>query len=329
MRYARRMNGYSEVPHNGEINNYLRKDLDAKATAKNTACWNLLGKVRTKRTLCFSLYSLMSMRISPRCSSKSHFETSLASSVLPTPVGPTKRTRSSLDNVDYRIWNAKFNSIAFSNGVTCMHPMDAWIQFAQYLNLTELVVLAEALIRRYGYAIEQFTQRLTAFHRVIGRARCEAALKLVKPSDSVQETRTRLALMLFGLPIPQTQYGITDSENGYTYTVDMAYPQYKVAIEYDGDHHRRFRKQYVRDQQKRRRLRQLGWTVIEVFADDLWNTAKQRAFAQEVATAMQIPLPGRPQPSCRVLIDGSLTINARKGEYRRRKQAKHNKASQH
>ena len=172
-------------------------------------------------------------------------------------------------------------------------------------------------------------QRLTAFHRVIGRARCEAALKLVKPSDSVQETRTRLALMLFGLPIPQTQYGITDSENGYTYTVDMAYPQYKVAIEYDGDHHRRFRKQYVRDQQKRRRLRQLGWTVIEVFADDLWNTAKQRAFAQEVATAMQIPLPGRPQPSCRVLIDGSLTINARKGEYRRRKQAKHNKASQH
>ncbi|PKD14267.1 hypothetical protein APC1461_1451 [Bifidobacterium longum] len=149
------------------------------------------------------------------------------------------------------------------------------------------------------------------------------------PMSYSYKTRTRLALMFFGLPIPQTQYGITDSENGYTYTVDMAYPQYKVAIEYDGDHHRRFRKQYVRDQQKRRRLRQLGWTVIEVFADDLWNTAKQRAFAQEVATAMQIPLPGRPQPSCRVLIDGSLTINARKGEYRRRKQAKHNKASQH
>lgn len=59
MRYARRMNGYSEVPHNGEINNYLRKDLDAKATAKNTACWNLLGKVRTKRTLCFSLYTAL------------------------------------------------------------------------------------------------------------------------------------------------------------------------------------------------------------------------------------------------------------------------------
>lgn len=268
MRYARRMNGYSEVPHNGEINNYLRKDLDAKATAKNTACWNLLGKVRTKRTLCFSLYTALEL-----CGVELPRHSTLPQKDFYVTVR-SKGTRSSLDNVDYRIWNAKFNSIVFSNGVTCMHPMDAWIQFAQYLNLTELVVLAEALIRRYGYAIEQFTQRLTAFHRVIGRARCEAALKLVKPSDSVQETRTRLALMLFGLPIPQTQYGITDSENGYTYTVDMAYPQYKVAIEYDGDHHRRFRKQYVRDQQKRRRLRQLGWTVIEVFADDLWNTAK-------------------------------------------------------
>lgn len=207
MRYARRMNGYSEVPHNGEINNYLRKDLDAKATAKNTACWNLLGKVRTKRTLCFSLYTALEL-----CGVELPRHSTLPQKDFYVTVR-SKGTRSSLDNVDYRIWNAKFNSIAFSNGVTCMHPMDAWIQFAQYLNLTELVVLAEALIRRYGYAIEQFTQRLTAFHRVIGRARCEAALKLVKPSDSVQETRTRLALMLFGLPIPQTQYGITDSEN--------------------------------------------------------------------------------------------------------------------
>mgnify|MGYP002246791336 CR=1 FL=1 len=198
----------------------------------------------------------------------------------------SKGTRSSLDNVDYRIWNAKFNSIAFSNGVTCMHPMDAWIQFAQYLNLTELVVLAEALIRRYGYAIEQFTQRLTAFHRVIGRARCEAALKLVKPSDSVQETRTRLALMLFGLPIPQTQYGITDSENGYTYTVDMAYPQYKVAIEYDGDHHRTSKTQWRRDQEKRGMLVGRRWLVFIATAASIANEDTRAEFAFNVARAL-------------------------------------------
>ena len=118
MRYARRMNGYSEVPHNGEINNYLRKDLDAKATAKNTACWNLLGKVRTKRTLCFAVYRIGIMRRG--VAEAQH----VAAEGFYVTVR-SKGTRSSLDNVDYRIWNAKFNSIAFSNGVTCMHPMDA------------------------------------------------------------------------------------------------------------------------------------------------------------------------------------------------------------
>lgn len=124
MRYARRMNGYSEAPHNGEINNYLRKDLDAKATAKNTACWNLLGKVRTKRTLCFSLYTALEL-----CGVELPRHSTLPQKDFYVTVR-SKGTRSSLDNVDYRIWNAKFSSIAFSNGVTCMHPMDAWIQFA-------------------------------------------------------------------------------------------------------------------------------------------------------------------------------------------------------
>lgn len=107
MRYARRMHGYSEVPHNGEINNYLRKDLDAKATAKNTACWNLLGKVRTKRTLCFSLYTALEL-----CGVELPRHSTLPQKDFYVTVR-SKGTRSSLDNVDYRIWNAKFSSIAF------------------------------------------------------------------------------------------------------------------------------------------------------------------------------------------------------------------------
>ena len=97
MRYARRMNGYSEVPHNGEINNYLRKDLDAKATAKNTACWNLLGKVRTKRTLCFSLYTALEL-----CGVELPRHSTLPQKDFYVTVR-SKGTRSSLDNVDYRI----------------------------------------------------------------------------------------------------------------------------------------------------------------------------------------------------------------------------------
>ena len=42
-------------------------------------------------TLNFSMYSAMSMRTSARSSSNRHSASALASSVLPTPVGPRKK----------------------------------------------------------------------------------------------------------------------------------------------------------------------------------------------------------------------------------------------
>ena len=302
------MNGYSEAPNPGEINDYVRKDLSAKAVAKSAACWNLLGRMRTER-ICFSLFTALELYgVEPPARStlpRKEFYVTVAS----------EQRRSSCKEIDFRIWSQPFGTYTFPNGVTCMHPIDVWIQFARYLDLTELVILAESLIRRCGYTVEQFTERLATLSRVTGRVRCEEALRLVQPSDSVQETRTRLVLLQFGLPVPQTRHAITDPQTGYDYVVDMAYPQHQIALEYDGDHHRRFRQQYLRDQHKRRRLRQMGCTVLEVFADDLWNGSRQRALASEVAGALKTALPGRPQMQYRSLADQRLAINARKGEH--------------
>jgi very-short-patch-repair endonuclease len=50
--------------------------------------------------------------------------------------------------------------------------------------------------------------------------------------------------------------------------LDMGWEKYKVAIEYDGDHHRSNRRQYVRDQQRLRKLEAMGWIIIRVIAED-------------------------------------------------------------
>ena len=258
----------------------------------------------------------------------------------------SKRFRTRHAPLQTHIWKhaAKAANVEMNQHVFALDLFHVWAQLAPYVSFESLIVLGDAVIAatskqpvlakdRDAAAIYQDLVRFVEqFTRFRGRPSCVRALPLISPgADSPKESEERLSLVAHGIPQPVANYVVPDAAfaSGAPITLDLAWPEFKVAVEYDGDHHRRFRKQYVRDQQKRRRLRQLGWTVIEVFADDLWNTAKQRAFAQEVATAMQIPLPGRPQPSCRVLIDGSLTINARKGEYRRRKQAKHNKASQH
>lgn len=303
---------YRETTQSGEIQNYVRQDLSAQSAAKSAACHTLLSRMRTDRAVCFSLHTaleLYAIERPRRCTLPA------SDFYITTRDG---KHRSTLHNVSYRTWNQPFAICTLTNGLTCVHPLDTWIQYAQYLDLDELVILGEAIIRRFNYSIDQFRNRLSAFHRIIGRARCEEAVRLLKTSDSVQETRARLTLLRFGLPEPEMHYAIT-SPNGHTrYIVDMAYPASKVCIEYDGDHHRRFRSQYVRDQRKRRELRAMGWTVIEVFANDLWNEPNQREFAQHVANALHVPLTGRPQRPFRALADPTIAVNARKGEHQRR-----------
>jgi very-short-patch-repair endonuclease len=50
--------------------------------------------------------------------------------------------------------------------------------------------------------------------------------------------------------------------------LDMGWQQYGVAVEYDGDHHRKYRKQYVKDIKRLRMLEAMGWIVIRVIAEE-------------------------------------------------------------
>ncbi|SHR19294.1 cullin, a subunit of E3 ubiquitin ligase [Mycobacteroides abscessus subsp. abscessus] len=70
-----------------------------------------------------------------------------------------------------------------------------------------------------------------------------------------------------GLPRAQAQVPVFD---GYTPIafLDIGWPQYLVAVEYDGDHHRRDRRQYVKDLARLRMLEERGWIVIRVIAEE-------------------------------------------------------------
>src|SRR5690606_35632822 len=51
--------------------------------------------------------------------------------------------------------------------------------------------------------------------------------------------------------------------------VDLAYPELKIAIEYDGDGHRSDREQWRRDIRRQRELERRGWIVIHLTQADL------------------------------------------------------------
>lgn len=102
-----------------------------------------------------------------------------------------------------------------------------------------------------------------------GMKRARAALALIDcGAQSPKETWLRLLLLRAGLRPPQTQIAVRN-EWGYVEAyLDMGWEDVKVAVEYDGDHHRVDRIQYVRDVRRLEMLQRKGWTVIRVVAED-------------------------------------------------------------
>ncbi|BBY45232.1 hypothetical protein A5765_04025 [Mycolicibacterium celeriflavum] len=102
--------------------------------------------------------------------------------------------------------------------------------------------------------------------RDIPRLRC--VLPLVDGgAESPQETVARLALIDAGLPAPQTQVQVFDEYGQFVARVDMAYEDFKVAIEYDGPQHWTDPGVRQRDIDKQFVLTGLGWLIIRVSRD--------------------------------------------------------------
>jgi hypothetical protein len=106
------------------------------------------------------------------------------------------------------------------------------------------------------------------YHGARGLRRLRAVLPLVDGgAASPKETWLRLVLIDAGLPIPATQIPVVDGYWPVAF-LDLGWKQFKVGVEYDGDHHRSDRRQYVKDQRRLRKLEALGWRVVRVIAED-------------------------------------------------------------
>ena len=99
---------------------------------------------------------------------------------------------------------------------------------------------------------------------VRARAVCALADGL---AGSPQETRLRLLIGRSHLPAPVAQYRVL-AQQRFIARVDFAWPDRKIALEYDGLWHAESG-QFARDRQRLNRLRAAGWQVVFVTAADL------------------------------------------------------------
>ncbi|MEU0497729.1 DUF559 domain-containing protein [Mycobacterium sp. NPDC006124] len=92
-----------------------------------------------------------------------------------------------------------------------------------------------------------------------------AVLNLYDPgAESPRETWLRLLLIRAGYPRPRTQIPIGGGYGQPTYFLDMGWEDVRLAVEYDGDHHRTDPVQFAKDIVRVERVQELGWHVIRV-----------------------------------------------------------------
>jgi hypothetical protein len=153
-------------------------------------------------------------------------------------------------------------------GLPVTTPARTAYDLGRHLPRDQAVARMDALAWATPYSIED-TLLLTERHRgARGLRRLRTALRLVDGgAASPKETWLRLLLIDAGLPSPTTQTPVHQNLR-LVGVLDMGWKQYRVAAEYDGDHHRKSRPQYVRDQRRLRKLESMGWIVNRVIAED-------------------------------------------------------------
>ncbi|CAM4116974.1 hypothetical protein MB901379_04640 [Mycobacterium basiliense] len=130
------------------------------------------------------------------------------------------------------------------------------------------VMRLDALMRANPFSTEEVLLLAKRYAGARGLRRLREVLPLVDAgAASPKESWLRLQLVDAGLPAPTTQIPVVHRWRTLA-VLDMGWETYQVAVEYDGDHHRSNRGQYVRDQWRLRRLADLGWIVIRVISED-------------------------------------------------------------
>jgi hypothetical protein len=160
-------------------------------------------------------------------------------------------------------------------GVELATPLRTAYDLARKGTLVDAVVAVDALTGRFGFTPSELVEFAQRYPCARGTRRLPEVASLVEPgAESAMETRLRLVMVLAGLPRPVVQYPVVDERARVVATVDLAYPEELVAIEYEGaDHFTDLRVR--RDGGRYTRLAALGWRVYRYFAGDVYGRPEQ------------------------------------------------------
>lgn len=155
------------------------------------------------------------------------------------------------------------------DGILVTSPVQTFIDVGLEVDPGWHLVIGDAMVQARLLSADELRAavNLRPSARGIRAARSTAAV--VRPgSESPMESLLRWAILADGLPEPAVNARVLD-DGGWLARADLSYPEQRIAIEYQGDHHRSDKRQWRGDITRTRSLQSAGWLVILASADDL------------------------------------------------------------
>jgi very-short-patch-repair endonuclease len=171
--------------------------------------------------------------------------------------------------------------VAVVNGIAATAPVRTAYDLARDPPLTDAVVAVDALSHRHKFVPDAVLHLGCRHLGARGSAQLPEVVRLANAlAESPMESRTRMIIVLDGLPVPVLQHPVGP------YLLDLAYPEIRLAIEYDGGAHRT-QERAMRDLDRQAYLSAAGWTVLRFTAAQImrrprWVAARVR---EELAKA--------------------------------------------
>lgn len=190
----------------------------------------------------------------------------------------------------------KPGEISWVQGLAVTSPLRTWLDLASLLDLDDLVAAGDFLVcehhRSFGpprialVTLADLKEGLRHEFRRRGLVKAREAAELIRVgADSPPETKLRLALQRAGLPEPILNYVVRDLNGQDCSWPDLALPEWKVALEYDGAHHRSVKQKGI-DDARDHLMAQLGWRQVRI-SQGVLDAGGERAVVVRIREALR------------------------------------------
>jgi very-short-patch-repair endonuclease len=184
------------------------------------------------------------------------------------------------------------SDVMIINGLCVTTPSRTTVDLMRTLLRPFALSVADAMVRAELVTIAELARRIRRLKHFPGIVQARALLRLIDPrAESPGESWLRLRLVDAGFPFPRPQFEVIDHRGRVIARIDLAYPEIKLAMEYDGAAYHTHEKDRQHDEERRVLLSDAyGWRFEPATKADVLGT--DPAYERNIGKLLGIePLP--------------------------------------